>query len=58
MPGSPAQSEQVVKAVKLDVKALDRHAERFLNVLVRGPRFKGYAFSNKPDFKEAATFRP
>lgn len=57
MPGSPAQSEQIVKAVKegkLDVKALDRNAERFLNVLVRGPRFKGYAFSNKPDLKANA----
>jgi beta-glucosidase len=57
MPGSPAQSEQIVKAVeegKLDVKSLDRNVERFLNVLVRGPRFKGYAFSNKPDLKADA----
>jgi beta-glucosidase len=57
MPGSPAQIEQIVKAVKegkLDVKSLDRNAERFLNVLVQGPRFKGYAFSNKPDLKANA----
>jgi beta-glucosidase len=57
MPGSPAHSEQIVKAIKegkLDVKSLDLNAERFLNVLVRGPRFKGYAFSNKPDLKANA----
>jgi beta-glucosidase len=52
MPGRPAQREAIVKAVqdgKLDVKLLDANVERILSVLVQGPRFKGYPYSNKPD---------
>ena len=52
MPGRPAQRETILKAVqqgKLDVKLLDANVERILAGLVRGPRFKGYKHSNKPD---------
>ena len=57
MPGRPAQRDAIVKAVqdgKLDVKLLDANVERILALLVQGPRFKGYKFSNKPDLKAHA----
>ena len=57
MPGRPAQRDAIVKAVqegKLDVKLLDANVERILKVLVEGPRFKGYKFSNKPDLEAHA----
>ena len=52
MPGSPSQIQAIVKAVRdggLEVKVLDRNVERILNIIARGPRFKGYKSSNKPD---------
>ena len=57
MPGRPAQRDAIVKAVqdgKLDVRLLDANVERILALLVQGPRFKGYKFSNKPDLKAHA----
>jgi beta-glucosidase len=57
MPGRPAQRDAIVKAVqekKLDVKLLDANIERILNGLAETPRYKGYAFSNKPDLKAHA----
>ncbi|MEO8359254.1 MAG: glycoside hydrolase family 3 N-terminal domain-containing protein [Vicinamibacteria bacterium] len=57
MPGRPAQRDTIVKAVKegkLDVKLLDANVERILNGLAETPRYKGYAFSNKPDLKAHA----
>lgn len=57
MPGTPAQVQAIITAVKegrLDVKVLDQNAERILNNIVQGPRFKGYAFTNKPDLKAHA----
>ena len=57
MPGRPAQRDTIVKAVqegKLDVKALNANVERILNGLAETPRYKGYAFSNKPDLKAHA----
>jgi beta-glucosidase len=57
MPGSRAQVDSIVKAVKigtLDVKDLDRNVERILNVMLMSPRFKGYKYSNKPDLKAHA----
>ena len=57
MPGRPAQRDAIVKAVqegRLDVKLLDANAERILKLLVEGPRFKGYKFSNKPDLEAHA----
>lgn len=57
MPGTPLQAQAIlaaVKAGKLDVSAIDRNVERILNIIVQGPRFKGYANSNKPDLKANA----
>jgi beta-glucosidase len=57
MPGTPNQSKAILQAVKdgkLDVKIIDRNAERILNVILNGPRFKGYKNSNKPDLKAHA----
>jgi beta-glucosidase len=57
MPGRPAQRDEIVKAVKdgkLDVKLLDANVERILAGLVKGPRFKGYKYSNKPDLEAHA----
>jgi len=57
MPGSPAQVQKIVAAVKdgsLDVKLLDANVERVLNLIIRTPRFKGYKYSNKPSLKENA----
>jgi beta-glucosidase len=57
MPGNPNQSKAILEAVKagkLDVKVLDKNAERILNIIVQTPRFKGYKYSNKPDLKAHA----
>jgi beta-glucosidase len=57
MPGSKSQTAEIINAVqdgKLDVKVLDLNVERILNIIVQGPRFKGYKYSNKPDLKENA----
>jgi beta-glucosidase len=57
MPGMPNQAKAIMKAVqdgKLDVKVLDQNVERILNVVMKGPRFKGYQYSNKPDLKAHA----
>ena len=54
MPGYPAQTEDIVSAVKagrLDVKDIDRNVRRMLQYIVKTPRFKGYKFSNKPDLE-------
>lgn len=57
MPGNPNQVKAIVTAVKegkLDVKVLDRNVERILNIIMMGPRFKGYRYANKPDLKANA----
>ncbi len=57
MPGRPAQRDTIMKAVqegKLDVKLLDANVERILSALAETPRYKGYAFSNRPDLKAHA----
>ena len=57
MPGNPNQAKAIAQAVKdgkLDVKILDRNITRILNILVQGPRFKGYKYSDKPDLKAHA----
>jgi beta-glucosidase len=57
MPGNPSQTKAIIKAVqegKIDIKVLDRNVERILNIILQGPRFKGYKFSNKPDLKAHA----
>ena len=52
MPGNPNQIQAIIKAVKdgtLDVNVLNKNVERILNILLLSPRFKGYAYANKPD---------
>lgn len=56
-PGLPKQYDAIVKGVQngtLDEKVLDRNVKRILNLIVKTPRFKGYAYSNKPDLKAHA----
>lgn len=57
MPGLPPQTEQIIKAVqegKLDVKVLDQNVKRILTIMLKSPRYKKYAYSNKPDLKAHA----
>jgi len=51
-PGRQSQYDQIVEGVKngtLDEADLDVCVKRILNLVMRSPRFKGYAYSNKPD---------
>lgn len=51
MPGNTAQSQKIAAAVRegrLDEKVLDKNIERILGILVQSPRFKSYAYSDKP----------
>lgn len=53
-PGSPQDTkdiEEAVKKGKLDVKYLDTCVRRILEMIVKTPRFKNYAYSNNPDLK-------
>ena len=57
MPGRPKQVEEIVNAVKsgaLDVKILNKNVERILTVMLSSPRFKAYAYSNKPSLEAHA----
>lgn len=52
MPGSQAQVQILIDAVKqgkMNEKVLDANIEHILNVIIRTPVFKNYAYSNKPD---------
>jgi beta-glucosidase len=52
MPGRPDQRQAIVEAVqsgKLDVEVINTNVRRILQLIEASPRFKGYAFSNKPD---------
>ncbi len=56
-PGKNEQYEAIVKGVqegRLDEKVLDRNVRRILELILQTPRFKGYAYSNKPDLKAHA----
>lgn len=56
-PGSEEDSKAIVTAVKagkLSMADLDRNVRRVLELVVRSPRFNGYAYSNKPDLKAHA----
>jgi len=56
----PGKSEQIyglIKAVeedRLDVKVLDKNVERILNIMLLSPKYKGYAYTSKPDLKAHA----
>jgi beta-glucosidase len=57
MPGTADLANAILKAVRekrLDEAALDRNIERVFGVLLQSPRFKSYAYSNKPDLKAHA----
>ncbi|GAB2827705.1 glycoside hydrolase family 3 C-terminal domain-containing protein [Ferruginibacter profundus] len=57
MPGTPAQKEAIINAVKngsLDIKILDQNAARIVNYISNTPAFKKYAFSNAPGLKAHA----
>jgi beta-glucosidase len=52
MPGSTEQFTMIVEAVKsgkLEEAVLDKNVERILNIVLKSPRLKSYAFSNNPD---------
>ncbi len=52
MPGTVPQKEAILQAVRegrLEEAVLDRNVERILRLVLRSPRFRGYAFSNRPD---------
>lgn len=56
-PGYAKQYEDIVAAVKngtLDAAVLDRNVKRILELIMKTPRFKKYAYSNKPDLKAHA----
>jgi beta-glucosidase len=57
MPGRPDQTQAIISAVQhdsLDVKVLDENVGHILNIILRSPAFKNYAYSNKPDLKAHA----
>lgn len=56
MPGDK-QREELLLALKnkvIDEKVLDRNLKRILTFILKTPRFKGYAFTNKPDLEAHA----
>ena len=57
MPGSMNQIETLENAVKegkLDESVLDLNVSRILKIMLKSPRYKGYAFTNKPNLKANA----
>jgi len=44
-----------VKSGKVDIKVIDKNAERILNVILKSPHFKGYEFSDNPDLTAHAS---
>ncbi len=56
-PGSPQQIGAIVESVesgKLDANVLDNNVKRILNIMLKTPKYKGYAYSGKPDLKAHA----
>lgn len=57
MPGTAKQVKEIVDAVKngqLSESIIDKNAAEILNVILKAPTFKGYAYSNHPDLKQHA----
>lgn len=57
MPGRPNQYNEILTAVqtgRLSEKDIDTNAKRMLQLILGSPRFKKYAYSNKPDLKAHA----
>ncbi len=56
-PGNARQIEELQNAVKegnLNEAVLDKNISRILNIMMKTPRYRGYAFTNKPDLKAHA----
>ena len=56
-PGLQGQYEAIVKGVRegrLPEEDLDRNVKRILELILRSPHFKGYAYSNKPSLEAHA----
>ena len=54
MPGNPSQSDVIMQAVQdgiLEEEMLDRNVKRILSAMMKSPRFKKYAHSDKPDLE-------
>lgn len=52
MPGYPQQLTSIIDAVQngtLTEADIDTNVKRVLELILKSPRFKGYAYSNKPD---------
>jgi len=57
MPGTTAQSDQIIAAVKsgqLSEKVLDDNVAGILNVILGSPSFSNYKYSDQPDLKKDA----
>jgi beta-glucosidase len=57
MPGTGNQRKAITDAIdngNLDVKIIDRNAERIVDYILKSPAYKNYAFSNHPDLKAHA----
>jgi len=57
MPGRPDQVADLISAVKhdsLSMKVLDENVAHILNIILKSPSFKNYAYSDKPDLKAHA----
>jgi beta-glucosidase len=57
MPGTAIQQKALVEAVKnktLEEVVLDKNVERILQLILKTPTYKKYAFSNSPDLKAHA----
>lgn len=51
-PGKPEQIKELVQAVnegRLDEKVIDQNLGRIFKIMLKTPKFKGYAYSSKPD---------
>jgi beta-glucosidase len=57
MPGRPDQIEDLMEAAQhdsLSMKVLNENVAHILNIILKSPSFKKYAYSNKPDLKAHA----
>ena len=57
-PGTEEQYQELVKGIadgSVNRKALDEGVTKVLEMIVKTPRFKGYAFSNNPDLEAHAS---